>query len=332
MALSKHATILVTDVGFLMPSTFLALQVSQRAARTQASDVFVAICGASAVQIEALEQEFGAPNLKFVPVDEGLFDLGNGVVLGDTHISAASLGRLFLDAFLPAEYTDILYLDGDMQLVGDIAPLFALRVGPGRLGAAPDGIWLYDQARTAYGSKLRAYRTRFAHKMGTTYFNAGMLAFERSTWRTIGQDAWQFYRTNRADCLFHDQSALNMVVGDNVEWISPAYNFSTDYRMMGFELALAPRILHFTGPMKPWLVKYGPWGPKAWSGYQSFIAKHPSLRPYAQKRPAAQLKSMRNQFIMNVVEGAPGINRPLEFAVRWQRFRTMMQQGRFAIR
>jgi hypothetical protein len=54
--------------------------------------------------------------------------------------------RMFIDEFLPEHYTDILYMDGDTQIIQDITPLLQMKLRPGFICGARDPMVFLNKA------------------------------------------------------------------------------------------------------------------------------------------------------------------------------------------
>ncbi len=159
---------------------------------------------------------------------------------------------------LVKEFTDrILYLDGDMMIGGDLAPLWELDLGE-KLAAV---------VKDRYSERPRA-------QLGVErYFNAGMMLINVKAWvkenllEEILQTSHMLMENlnqkgriaiwNNAE--YHDQTMLNKILDKRVIWLPKKYNYvyklnrpalfhkqehNDDYR---------PQVvLHFAGDVKPW--------------------------------------------------------------------------------
>ncbi|WP_082462038.1 glycosyltransferase [Agromyces sp. Leaf222] len=191
------------------------------------------------------------------------------------HLTAVTLARLVIEPELPSDVTDLIYLDGDTQIVGDIAPLLRNRVQDGRILAGRGGLWL-DPIRSA-----RRLPPNYPASLGVTmeeYFNCGVLGMTRETLKEYGRPALKAYQDNPSTFVFHDQSALNHVFHGRVDYLYPGYNFHSAYGYADLaETAVARKIVHFTGAKKPWNSDASWWQFGYQAPYWDFARRFPRL-------------------------------------------------------
>jgi lipopolysaccharide biosynthesis glycosyltransferase len=162
--------------------------------------------------------------------------------LDGSRISVTAFGRLFLDQIAPVETAEIIYIDGDTQIVGSLDALEAFTVPPGKFLAARD--YLSINQRLSTGA------------WGTT-FNSGVLKFNRDSW--IESDAFQFYLKHPERCGgYHDQGALNAFASESQLLMSSRWNFPKQY--LQYIADRQPAIIHYMAHPKPWNGVYFPWG------------------------------------------------------------------------
>lgn len=176
------------------------------------------------------------------------------------HVPLATLGRFFLDNFLPDYIQRIVYIDGDTWFPRDPASLIEAVIPEGRFAAAEDRLYLRQKNNPFNsGKEIRAYLKKIGVDEKKGYFNAGVFAVSRSTWRVLADEAFAFFLQNTGDCIHHDQSALNAVMGDRRLRLSAKWNFQTPYCHFGIESAIQPCIYHFNQFPKPWMGDCEPW-------------------------------------------------------------------------
>lgn len=176
-----------------------------------------------------------------------------------THVPRSALGRFFVEPHLPAHVRRLLYIDGDTFFVGDPRELFRYQPPEGALAAAEDISYFARNDWGAYGAKTRAYFSTLGVDAAKGYFNSGVLYCQRDSWKAIAADALRYFAESSEKCLYHDQSALNAVVGDRRVRLSPCWNFQTPFCYWGVRPEIAPLILHFTEFPKPWMGDIEPW-------------------------------------------------------------------------
>ena len=116
-----------------------------------------------------------------------------------------ALARLILDIAIPDHYTNIVYLDGDLQIVGDVRPLVTYRVPDGMIAAGRGSLWL-ERNNHDVSNWFDGYLQGLGGVSSDTYFNSGVLAFRRDTWNEIAPKALQFFFENSQACPRHDQA------------------------------------------------------------------------------------------------------------------------------
>lgn len=174
----------------------------------------------------------------------------------ETHrFGQATLLRLFMNEYLPADCQRVIYLDCDVLVLGDLADLWSVSLNGYAVGAVMD---LSGSSETGLDEL----------KSSENYFNAGVLLVDLKEWRNqrIGERA--------VDCLcqegkvyrYLDQDALNVVLSGewlqlDIAWnvqpvaysaVEKNYSHLVDY-IPALEAAIKhPKVVHFIGAIKPW--------------------------------------------------------------------------------
>jgi lipopolysaccharide biosynthesis glycosyltransferase len=177
-------------------------------------------------------------------------------------VSISAMGRLLLSDVLPAQYQQVIYIDGDTQIASSLNALEDLHAAPGKLLAALDYVSVLERLNGAEQS---------------TVFNSGVLKFDRRQW--IGPAAFDHYVANGGE--LHDQGALNAVVGDALLLISNRWNFPKQFlHLLGAD---RPAIIHFMAHPKPWDGRFFPWTTAESDVYRRALKGNPSLKPFVSK-------------------------------------------------
>jgi hypothetical protein len=265
----SRAVVYVADRDFLLPTLVSAEQMQRQV--SDIADVVVALLGLPGEVYDRVAAVLADLSLRSVRMNQ--VDLPDGTSWSGGHVPASSLGRLLLPACLPRDYRNVVYVDGDTQIVGDVRPLVRLDVPEGHVAAAPDCGW------------MKRFRNRFPDGylpgLGIAdpadYFNAGVLAFGRATFDSAMEEALGFFLAHSDLCRYHDQSALNAVMRHRRLSLSPRYNFLSDYRDTGLEKVFDPVIRHFAGVYKPWRVTGSPIGDAFLGPYADMLRRYPVL-------------------------------------------------------
>jgi lipopolysaccharide biosynthesis glycosyltransferase len=176
------------------------------------------------------------------------------IAIADKRLTAATLIRLLMPEILAGRYDRVLYLDADVEICGDIAPLFGLDLGGAPLAAVPlvrasdggaPGFDRGNEARFRALGMTRPYR----------YFNSGVMLIDTQRWiaQDLGERLLDFIERNTELCKLPDEDALNAVLDGGIAEISPIWNFrSWERTLPRIRKRVAPVILHYDGPEKPW--------------------------------------------------------------------------------
>jgi lipopolysaccharide biosynthesis glycosyltransferase len=181
--------------------------------------------------------------------------------------------RMFIDEFLPEHYTDILYMDGDTQIIQDITPLLQMKLRPGFICGARDPMVFLNKAE-ALPNNLKTEISRF----GDDYINAGILRFDRTTWASLSKEALALKYRSTSKPTFEDQTVINTVAQHRIEFASLSWNFPGFIIGYGFEEHINPKIVHFMSDPRPWEGAYAPWGRKWAAPYNDLLQLYPSLQ------------------------------------------------------
>lgn len=324
-----RAIVFVTDPGFLFTTLFAARQVVAQTAVADGADIFVLMVGIDKAIARAVEDEFSPMGIIFKALDADLFDRLGSSRFSRSHVPRSTLGRLAIHHVLPPAYEHIVYLDGDIQVVGDIAPLVFHDVKAGFIAAANDFLWMYENAAGHYWRTHKAYIAGLGLHDPSGYFNAGVLAFRRSTWEEMAPRALAFFEENPERCLYHDQSALNAVFAGRREQLSLRYNFATDYALLGLAGELKPAIIHFSGGAKPWRSIAAPWHGRFMESYVNFAREYPSAAPLLPKagrdEQVAEARALSRSRMKSFVRT------PWRYWLRRKAFRRYMRETPFAV-
>jgi lipopolysaccharide biosynthesis glycosyltransferase len=187
-------------------------------------------------------------DISFLDVPDGQL----GHLMTSVHVSNATYARLLMGELLPRDIDRVLYLDSDIVVRGDIEEL-----------------WNTDLGGKTVGAVLDIPRFTFQNKLGmppdAPYFNGGVLLIDLYRWRdlNIGKRALNFATEHPNRLTWWDQCALNLfLLGD---WLAldSVWNFQTllvaqnchgllRFARVDRRALDRARIIHFSGPSKPW--------------------------------------------------------------------------------
>jgi lipopolysaccharide biosynthesis glycosyltransferase len=237
-------------------------------------------------QIEAL-----AANSEFVWIEVGEEDVPS--FEARRHLTRSTLYRLGLENLAPADCARIIYLDADITVIGDMSELWREDLGGAAIGAAIDS-YLCEKYPDA------PFHQHWGLPQGD-YFNAGILLIDLAQVRRekLFSKAMAFVAEHDHGLPFNDQDALNWTFWNQWRRLSVAWNIQRpqavfwDAPKLPVDMQLGnlqPKIVHFTGPEKPWLASgYHPW---AWIYWES-LAHTPFFAQVARAQGVGRLARLR---------------------------------------
>jgi len=170
------------------------------------------------------------------------------------HLTLSTYYRILLPRILDENIEKVLYLDSDLIVRHDINELWNVNVSSDYIVASREYI-------------PQSHLNNIRMSENSKYFNAGILLINLRKWReeAISNALIEFIAKNPEKLTFHDQDALNIYFENNwVElskiWNVPSYFYDpVDYSMYFecgiesyLECIVRPKIVHFTGSLKPW--------------------------------------------------------------------------------
>lgn len=179
------------------------------------------------------------------------------------HYTKDIFTRLWIEEFVGPEVVTVLYLDSDMIVPGDIAPLWNIDLKDALFGACD----IPGSDRMAYLGIDGDYG----------YFNSGVLLFNMTRWRAENakNTVISYIQDNAEKLIDPDQDALNACFYRERLVLDPVWNVITPYvaRYDDFpvpkqrcrEIVKKARVIHFNGRGKPWhYVNTHPWKEAYW--------------------------------------------------------------------
>lgn len=173
-----------------------------------------------------------------IPIDKNII---NNEHVSQPQINALSYGRILIPRLINED--QVLYLDSDIVVDGNLNDLLNLNLDNVPLAAIPDVIYDGD-------------------------FNSGVMLFNNKLLRTSPDLVDQMLEYGQNDNLAEgDQSVLNHFFRDSYLHLGYEYNYVIGYDFFNFYYSndrdlfqnltgVSPKIIHFTGPQKPWEMVY----------------------------------------------------------------------------
>ncbi|MBW4038417.1 MAG: glycosyl transferase family 8 [Acidobacteria bacterium] len=268
--LPECCVVYTTDPKYLFPTLVSAMQARFHASRSKA-DVIICCFGLD----EETERIF-APICRQEQI--GLQPVDSSLIENQTSM----LARLFLNRFVPQQYTQYLYLDGDVHILDSIDPLIDAAVPDGQFLAANDPMTflLADSSPQSRDLSRHLLSIGLTHEQSLRYFNSGVLRINRVGWDETGSAAWEQFRSSAQGNRFPDQDALNIVSVNKRLPLSLAWNYPVFMSNSRVESRIRPRIKHFMSSPKPWNGAFPPWTQEECIPYRDALTRHPSLEPF----------------------------------------------------
>jgi lipopolysaccharide biosynthesis glycosyltransferase len=267
-----------SDPAYLFPSLASACQARAHAS-SDLADVIIFGFGLDASTLDLFSPRCASEHITLLPIAWEAIE------------GAPSMhARLFLNRFVPPQYTRYLYMDGDVQITGSLDPLIQIHVPPCRFLAANDPLTFQIDDVSAQSRSLARHLQSlgFAESQAHLYFNSGVLRICRSGWQDIGEGAWEQLRKMKDPARFPDQDALNLVAGERRLPMSLIWNFPIFLRNSRLASAIQPRVQHFMSNPKPWQGCFAPWTSAECEPYRRLLHKYPSLLPIGPRMSAAR--------------------------------------------
>lgn len=263
-AVHDKAVFLSCDAGLLPPSCFLASQIL---AMESPREFDVVICVPDRT---ILPPSLADSGIRFCEIDTAQIE---GLPTS-WRVSQATYLRLIAIKSLATKYRRLLYLDGDIVLrrpgLGDLLSTPMTRT----VAAAPDISTFATPAED--GLRLEGYPASLGVAPDYLYRNAGVLLIDapKAAEARIVERIIDFAQQNRHLLRFHDQSALNAALGEEMGLLSIRWNFPL-IDALGDRLdEIDPVLIHFAGVPKPWKARPGSVRHAYNADYQAYFRRH----------------------------------------------------------
>lgn len=262
------------DAGF---APHLAATIASIVRKTPAQKLHFLMMqdGFDAAQIKTLESV--APAAKFTWISMADFELPEYQVCN--HISSATLFRLGLEKLAPKACRRLIYLDADLIVIGDLEQLWKVDLAGASIGGTP------DPGLSKAVPVVDHHWERWTGGVDAPYMNAGVMLIDLAQVRRERgfSRALDLIAEHGGDLPYQDQDAINWVYWNQwtplpLEWNVQRFQLLKMFQKYMPPESLAalsdPKIIHFTGPEKPWNMQgYHPW----WWVYWDALARTPYL-------------------------------------------------------
>lgn len=190
-----------------------------------------------------------AATIRQVDVDLRLFgEFSNSL----PYCSKTTYARLLIPRIFPSDVSRVLYLDSDVLVLGDLAPLWETELDGAVAGAVLDD-WLDPLLKCGDPRIEGIPRVR-------NYFNAGVLLIDLQLWRreSISERGLDYLKRCR-HTYYADQDALNFACDGRWKILDRRWNYQDHRRVRITDIPpeQRPKIVHFITEKKPWDTREG---------------------------------------------------------------------------
>ncbi|KAA2232462.1 glycosyltransferase family 8 protein [Salinarimonas soli] len=264
----EHPIVIVTagDAGYALPMTVALHSALTALDQTRAVKVFVIgheiDPGHQARATAALRGAHPHVEVGWLRADQSSF---SGLPTSHWHSPAMYL-RLLIPSLLPAEFERVLYIDGDVVVSRDLSPLWSLGMNGHPVMAVE------NFSDPTLDAAIPGLVSALGLDGAAPYFNSGVMLIDVPLWRelSIVERTLEVLGRHPDKISFGDQDALNAAIAGDWGALDPSYNVQLhtvadfghrrwsprERRRQQRALLSAPTILHYTGPRKPWQVRY----------------------------------------------------------------------------
>ncbi len=184
----------------------------------------------------------GSASIHWVPIDLRPFE---GFATA-RHVLKTTYARLLIPSIFAEGVSRVLYLDADLLVLDDLAPLWETDLKGAAVGAVVDVLDGYVKAGVAEFDHVPPVQD---------YFNAGVLLIDLDPWRKerISEKALE-YLACHPHSPYSDQDALNVACNGRWTALDPEWNFQHHLttKILAMEPQQRPKITHFVTAQKPW--------------------------------------------------------------------------------
>jgi len=161
------------------------------------------------------------------------------------YISAVTYARMVFDRIISSDVQRLIYLDCDILVRAPIEELSATDLEGHPIGAVKDAHALRFSNGTDVASDWDLLDP------ADPYFNAGILVIDLAAWRKMDmvEQLLLLEKEGKMPRLINDQQILNHLYKNNWKQLDARWNMFAPNRAIE---TLDPKIVHYTGPNKPW--------------------------------------------------------------------------------
>lgn len=203
------------------------------------------------IELSWQEANAGCVSWEWVPP---LFDRARNLPVWG-RMPPLTYARLWLDAYFDGCGDRAVLLDSDTLVLSDFAELQDVDLEQKVIGACVDP---FIPTLSSFDGLPHFANAGLPHEM--PYFNGGMMIVDLPRWREgrVAERSVEYIKRERDHLRQYDQDALNAVLAGSWKQLDPSWNTQPRVRnALGIALPDRPRIVHFSGRLKPWVYDGG---------------------------------------------------------------------------
>lgn len=228
----RKAIVVISDANYIRYASYLFAKIRKFDIK---EPLYLLTDGVSQ---EEFEEHFSKiKNCFMVQCDNRIKDLK---FVSNRHVTRATFIKLLLPELLPNDLDRILYLDVDVYLNRNINPIleFPLR-----------DVIAATQFANGEAENLHGHSDH-------SYFSAGVLLIDANKWRSadISNKCLDILARRNDSFMYQDMDVLNLMFLEAWQIMPPSFNFMNqpELNYVANTKNIAPIIIHFPGPLKPW--------------------------------------------------------------------------------
>ena len=220
------------------------------------------ICEERQQKIIPMAQGHQNVSIRFADVDPLFDSLDLYTEIRGMRLTKEAYYRLAVGQVFSDEYTRVVYLDGDMVMMTDVAELYNIDLD-GYYLAAPYDISGIGHCHMPKNSRAKWQRNSLKLTDPDSYFISGLLVINLPLLRKDYPGNALLKMAASREWKQHDQDVLNVICDNGKAFLlHPAWNVLTDYgnnrylpsnlKEMWLESEKNPLVIHYGGSKKPW--------------------------------------------------------------------------------
>lgn len=242
---SSAAIVYAADDGYALPVAVSGRSLQDNLAESASISWYVLDMGLSERSRDLITASWpAAGHVEFIKITRSMLrDLPSRIEAEGLVYPVQVFGYLMAPQLLQTRHERVICLDADTLVIGDVGPLLNVPLDGRPFGAVQD--WPFPESTVTSTSEYYSPERQL---------NAGIVVIDTELWCRNHVTAEVFSFARRHDDLkLPDQDSLNAVMRQGWTELGGEWNFQVSRTVVRDYRGPLPRILHFSGPRKPWL-------------------------------------------------------------------------------